>query len=129
MINILDSGYRRLLKVFIRSIHLVGAAGTFHNAVMGISSSIYITTVIISGILLVFLEAYSSPIWLVQIRGISVYIKLFIIWLMHIFPSFAVTAMILVILISGLISHAPSYIRYYSIFHRRVIHSFNDTLG
>jgi hypothetical protein len=129
MSKILDSKYKRLLKVVVRSIHLVGAAGTFADAMMGISSSIYITTVIITGILLVFLEAYSSPIWLVQVRGVSVYIKLVIIWFMHIYPSYAVSCMIAVIVISGLISHAPSYIRYYSFMHNRVIHSFNDTLG
>jgi hypothetical protein len=119
---------KRILKVVVRSIHLVGAAGTFGNAMTYTPSSIYITIAIISGILLTILEA-SDWVWFVQLRGIAIYLKLLAIWIMHIYPNTAVPAMIFAILISGFFSHAPSTIRYYSIVHKKVLYCHRNILG
>ncbi len=120
--------FKRILKTAVRAVHLVGAAGTFGNAMTYTSSSIYITTAIVSGILLTFLEA-SDWVWFVQLRGIAIYLKLIAIWIMHIYPSTAVPAMIFAVLISGFFAHAPSTIRYYSVIHKKVLYCHRNMLG
>lgn len=120
---------RRMFKVLVRSVHLVGTAGTFANAMMNISSSIYITTVIWSGLLLVLMESFGNRLWLVQLRGIAIYAKLILIGAMHWYPQTAIPCLIAIIMLSGFMSHAPSWIRYYSVQHRKVVHEITDILG
>ena len=123
-----DKTGRRLANVIVRTIHLVGIAGLFGNAMMGTSESIYITLAIVSGIILTLLEAYPGTIWFVQIRGICLYLKLLLLLMLHFYPDAAVSCLIVVIAISGVISHAPSWIRYFSVQHWQVVHSREDLL-
>lgn len=124
-----ENSVRRLTKVIVRSLHLVGIAGVFGNAMTGTSESVYISLAIITGVVLVFMEAYSGLIWFVQLRGVSLYLKLLLLLIMHLYPSTAIPCLIAVILISGFMSHAPNWIRYYSLQHRKVVHSRDDILG
>lgn len=127
--NLPENVVKRLSKVIIRTIHLVGIAGVFGNAMTHTGESLYITVAIISGIVLTIMEAYSSKIWFVQLRGVAVYIKLALLALMHFYPAQSIPYLIAVIVISGFMSHAPSWIRYYSLQHGKVVHSYNDLLG
>lgn len=124
-----EKSHRRLFKVMVRSIHLVGTAGVFGNAMNGDSESFYISLAIVSGVVLVAMEAYSGLIWFVQLRGVALYLKLLLLFLMHLYPQSAIPCLIAVILISGFMSHAPSWIRYYSLQHGKVVHSKDDLLG
>ncbi len=124
-----ENSVRRLSKVIVRSLHLVGIAGVFGNAMMGTSESVYLTLAIISGVILVLMEAYSGLIWFVQLRGVSLYLKLLLLLIMHLYPQTAIPCLVTVILISGFMSHAPNWIRYFSIQHWKVVHSKDDLLG
>lgn len=127
--NLPDNTVRRLFKVILRTLHLVGIAGTFGDAMMGVSASPYITLAIYSGIVLVVMEAYSGLIWFVQIRAVAVYLKLLLLLFMHLYPQFSIPSLIVIIVLSGFVSHAPSWIRYYSVQHGRMVHSKNDLMG
>lgn len=124
-----ENSVRRLSKVLVRTIHLVGIAGVFGNAMMQTSESVYLTITIVSGVVLVVMEAYSGWIWFVQLRGVALYIKLLLLLLMHLYPELAIPCLIAVIVISGFMSHAPSWIRYFSLLHGEVVYSNNDQLG
>lgn len=124
-----ENTVRRLTKVIVRTLHLVGVAGTFGNAMMGVSTSVYISLAIYSGILLVAMDAYSGLLWFVQLRAVAVYIKLLLLLLMHLYPSITIPCLITIIIISGFMSHAPSWIRYYSVVHRQMVHSKNNLMG
>ena len=124
-----DNTVRRLSKVIVRTIHLIGIAGMFGNAMMGTSETIYITLAIISGIVLALMEAYSGLIWFVQLRGVALYLKLLLLLLMHLYPATSIPCLIAIIAISGFMSHAPSWIRYFSLQHWQVVHSKEDLLG
>ena len=124
-----ENSVRRLFKVIVRTIHLVGVAGVYGNAMMHSSDSVYITLAIVSGIVLAIMEASSGLIWFVQLRGVTLYIKLLLLLLMHRQPELIMPCLIAVIVISGFMSHAPSWIRYFSLQHRRVVLSNNDLLG
>jgi hypothetical protein len=124
-----DNTVRRFFKVLIRTVHLVGSAGTFGNAMMGVSASIYITLAIYSGILLVVMDAYARSIWFIQLRAFAIYLKLVLLLFMHLYPQFTIQALIMIIVISGFMSHAPSWIRYYSVMHGRMVHSRSDLIS
>ncbi len=124
-----DNTVRRLSKVIVRTIHLVGIAGLFGNAMLGSYESIYVTLTIVSGVVLTLMEAWSGPIWFVQLRGIALYLKLMLLLPIHFYPNTAVPCLIAVIAISGFMSHAPSWIRYFSVRHWQVVLSQDDLLG
>jgi len=120
---------RRLTKVIVRTIHLVAIAGFFGNAMTGSYETIYITMTIASGAVLTLMEASSDWIWFVQLRGVSLYLKLLLLLLIHMYPNATIPGLIAVIALSGFISHAPSWIRYFSLQHWQVVHSKEDLLG
>ena len=124
-----DNTPRRLTKVIVRTIHLVAIAGFFGNAMTGSYETIYITMTILSGAVLTLMEASSGRVWFVQLRGVSLYLKLLLLLLIHIYPNATIPGLIAVIALSGFISHAPSWIRYFSLQHWQVVHSNEDLLG
>lgn len=124
-----DNSVRRLTKVVVRTIHLIGMAGIFGAAMYGASAPTYFYLTMMSGIVLVGMEAYSGWIWFVQLRGVAVYLKLLLLVLLHGAVQYAIFILIVVIAISGFMSHAPGWIRYYSLVHRKVVYSQKDLLG
>ena len=124
-----DNTARRLSKVIVRTIHLVGVAGFFGNAMMGHFESTYIVLTIVTGVVLTLMEASSGWVWFVQLRGVFLYLKLLLLLLIHFEPASSIPCLIAVIALSGFISHAPSWIRYFSLLHWQVVHSEEDLLG
>lgn len=124
-----DNSVRRLTKVIVRTIHLVGIAGLFGNAMTGSYESVYLVLTIASGGLLTVMEAWSGSIWFVQLRGVALYLKLLLLLPVHYYPNAAVPLLIAVIAISGFMSHAPSWIRYFSVLHCQVVQSREDIMG
>ena len=124
-----DNTARRLSKVIVRTFHLVGVAGFFGNAMMGHFESTYIVLTIVTGVVLTLMEASSGWVWFVQLRGVFLYLKLLLLLLIHFEPTSSIPYLIAVIALSGFISHAPSWIRYFSLRHWQVIHSKEDLLG
>ena len=124
-----ENSFRRLTKVFVRTLHLVGMAGLFGNAMFGSYESIYLVLTVVSGVVLVAMDIWSGPIWFVQLRGVALYLKLLLLLPIHFYPDAAVPCLIAVIALSGFMSHAPSWIRYFSVRHWQVVHSKEDILG
>lgn len=124
-----ENSVRRLTKVLVRTIHLVGMAGLFGAVMMGASAPVYLGLTLVSGVVLMLMEAYSGWIWFVQLRGVALYLKLMLLLLIPYTPQFSIACLIAVVAISGFMSHAPSWIRYYSLPHGRVVHSKQDMLG
>ena len=124
-----DNSVRRLTKVIVRTIHLIGMAGMFGAAMYGVSQPNYFYLTMVSGIVLVGMEAWSGWTWFVQLRGVAVYLKLLLLTLLHVALQHTIVILIAVIAISGFMSHAPSWIRYYSLLHRKVVYSHKDLLG
>jgi hypothetical protein len=124
-----DNSALRLAKVIVRTIHLVGIAGLFGNAIAGSYESVYVVLTIASGIVLVVMEAWSGLVWFVQLRGLALYLKLLLLLPIHYYPITAIPCLIAVIAISGFMSHAPSWIRYFSVLHWQVVLSRDDIPG
>lgn len=118
---------KRWLKILLRTLHLIGIAGVGGGILLNIEPtlwSIYLQLTIFSGCAYLLLEFWTNGIFLLQLRGLSILLKLGLLYGMYIWPDYAITILILIIIISSVISHAPGNLRYYSIFHRRRV----DTL-
>ncbi len=117
---------QRWVNIGLRITHLVGLAGLgagFLYSAADASWELYYSLTIYSGLGLSLLYAWSNGIWLVQLRGQAILFKLLLLALIPVWPDLDVTLFLIVIVISGFISHAPSSIRYYSLLHRRRIES------
>lgn len=114
---------KRWISILLRSLHLVGIAGLAGAYLFNQPQSVWYPYLVVgvgSGVLMVAKELYVDSIWLYQLRGQLVLLKLLLLafgvyWLGQ--PQAWIY--ILVILISGIISHAPGKVRYYSIVYRK----------
>ncbi len=111
---------QRWANILLRTLHLVGMAGMAGGYLHGLAYAqwagyFWLTT--LSGAALVLIALWSSAIWLCQVRGAAILLKLLLLGLIPIFPQTAGPVFILVILISGIVSHAPAKTRYYSLCH------------
>ena len=84
---------------------------------------------LVSGVLMMVMDIAANPVWIVQVRGVVIIIKLILLALMVSYPAWGSFLLIVIIVISTVISHAPGKLRYYSLYHRRVISSDNDAKG
>jgi hypothetical protein len=123
---------KRWTKICMRTLHLLAVAGVGGGVLFGIERELWINywwLAMISGALMMCIDIVSNPVWLVQIRGLTIFLKLFLLALLGSWPAFDGLLLAIIIIISGIISHAPGNLRYYSVFHRKVIDSRNDTKG
>jgi len=66
-----------------------------------------------TGIAMIILETWHNGIWLIELRGLSIVLKLMLLSLSFVIGLQPVI-LICVILISGIMSHAPAKARYYN---------------
>ncbi len=115
---------QRWVNVILRTLHLVGLAGVgagFFYQVMDDSWRLFLYLTLVSGGALMLISIWSNGIWLIQLRGQAILLKLLLLAIMPLFPDLKALLFVIVIVISGLISHAPANTRCYSLFqHRRV---------
>ncbi|WP_019622675.1 hypothetical protein [Amphritea japonica] len=112
---------KRWISIALRSLHLVGIAGLAGAYLFNQPQSVWFPYLIVgvgSGVLMVAKELYVDTIWLYQLRGQLVLFKLLLLAAgIYWFAQPQAWIYILVILISGIISHAPGKIRYYSVIY------------
>ena len=120
---------KRWLKISLRTLHLIGFAGVFASVLTSTEQNVYWVITLVSGVGLLSLEALSNFAWFVQIRALAIYTKLILLVGMFLFTEYTWHCLIAMIIISGIISHAPSSVRYYSFIHGKKITSLNDTKG
>ena len=123
---------KRWSKISLRTLHLLSVAGVGGGVLFTLDKNLWINywwLALASGFLLMLIDAISNPVWLVQIRGLVIYLKVILLVLMGVQPGWAPVLLATVIIISGIVSHAPSQLRYYSLYHRRVIESTKDSKG
>jgi hypothetical protein len=113
---------QRWVNVALRTLHLVGIAGLGAGFLYPAADEIwrhYLTLTLLSGAGLALIFAWSNGIWIIQLRGQIVLLKLLLLALMPVWPDARTPMFILIIVLSGWISHATANVRYYSIFHQR----------
>ncbi len=115
---------QRWINISLRTLHLIGLSGTgagFLSNNPQINWKAFLLLTIISGTSMMLISIWSNGIWLLQLRGQTILLKLALLSLILLQPKYHAELFILVIILSGLISHAPGNTRYYSIFYGRRI--------
>jgi len=84
---------------------------------------------LVSGVLMMLMDIVSNPVWIVQVRGLVILLKLILLALLGINPAWDSILLLVVIILSAVVSHAPGKLRYYSLYHHRVVNSDNDAKG
>jgi len=114
----------RWLNISLRTLHLIGIAGiggAYLYPAETAAWTAYLWLTLLSGVALVGLSLYSNGIWLLQLRGLAIVLKLLLLlWLVFV-PRLSLPVVIAVIVLSSVIAHAPGNLRYYSPWHRRRI--------
>jgi hypothetical protein len=123
---------KRWSKISLRTLHLLSIAGVGGGILFGLERELwnnYWWLAIVSGGLMMLMDMVANPVWILQVRGVVIMVKLLLLMLMLDYPEWGSFILILIIVMSGVISHAPGKLRYYSLYHRCVITSENDAKG
>ncbi|MCP4996377.1 MAG: hypothetical protein GY934_21775 [Gammaproteobacteria bacterium] len=107
---------QRWVNIGLRTLHLVGIAGLgagFLYTAADLSWQLYYQITLYSGLGLMLIAIWNHGVWLLQLRGQAILFKLLLLLLIPLFPGWEKTIFLLIILISGVISHAPGKVRYY----------------
>jgi hypothetical protein len=123
---------KRWSKISLRTLHLLSVTGVGGGVLFSVDKSVWINywwLAFASGVLMMLIDIFSNPVWLVQVRGLVIYIKLILLVLLGSYPVWDKPLLFIIIVISAVISHAPGKIRYYSFYHRKSISSPNDSKG
>ena len=123
---------KRWTKISLRTLHLLAVAGVGGGILFALDKDMWINywwLAMASGVLMMLMDIISNPVWLLQIRGLVILAKLVLLAFLGSYPAWDSTLLIVIIIVSGIISHAPGKLRYYSVYHRKVITSDKDTKG
>ncbi|MBK1725322.1 hypothetical protein [Thiocystis violacea] len=104
----------RWLNIALRSLHLLGVAGIGGWYLLGVSTSqvgLYGPLALGSGVALACLYLWSSAAWLFQLKGLVIVLKVGLLGLALLLPAWRAELFVLVVLLSGLIAHAPGEVR------------------
>jgi len=115
---------QRWSNILLRTLHLVGVEGQGAGALFGVPQEAwngYLWLTLVSGGLLMAIALWSSAVWLCQARGVAILLKLALLALIPLWPAAAAALLIAAVVLSGLVAHAPSTTRYYSLCHRQAV--------
>jgi len=115
---------QRGLNIALRTLHLIGLGGLgagFLYPAADESWRLYLFLTLFSGVGMSLMSIYVNGIWLLQLRGQVILLKLLLLLVAVLFPSLKPLMFWTVVILSGWIAHAPGRVRYYSLLHRRRI--------
>ena len=123
---------KRWTKISLRTLHLMSVAGVGGGILFGLDRELWVNywwLALVSGSLMMLIDIISNPVWIVQARGLVIFLKLVLLVFLGGDPSNDGLVLMIIIVMSAVISHAPGKFRYYSVYHRKVISSVHDTKG
>lgn len=117
---------KRWIKISLRTLHILSVAGVGGGILFGLDQSLWVSywwLALVSGVLMIAIDVIPNPVWVVQVRGLVILLKLVLLAFLGSEPSLDSAILIIIIVMSAVISHAPGKLRYYSIYHKKVISS------
>jgi hypothetical protein len=104
----------RWVNIALRCLHLVGVGGIGGGFLFDLEPARWLPfwyLTLASGVLLTLLYLWGTALWLVQLKGLVIVAKLLLLALALAAPTWQAEAFILVIILSGLMAHAPGEVR------------------
>lgn len=114
----------RVLNIAFRTTHIGVTGVLFGGYVFDIAADqliIWLYAAIITGAVLIAIEAYPRWWWFYQGRGVAAIVKLLLLCLIPLLWEWRVPILVVVIVIASVGSHMPARFRYYSFLHKRVL--------
>lgn len=108
---------QRWVNISLRTLHLVGLAGLGGGFIYPIEAHVwrpFLDLTIWSGMGLVLIAIWNNGSWLVELRGQAILLKLVLLALIPLWPELRLPLFVSVIVLSGVMSHAPASVRHYS---------------
>lgn len=118
----------RWVSISLRTLHLIGLIGVGGGFLFQAEEATWRPYWMLcagSGAALICLYIWYSAIWVIQLRGLVILFKLGLLLCLPLVEGYEVHVLILIVVLSGIISHAPGDVRYYSIFHGRRLESLD----
>ena len=113
---------KRWIRVILRSLHICGVSVVVGGVFFGVSTQqlaeFYMIT-LSSGLILMLIDIYTNGVWIIQNRGWLILVKIGILVNLSVFENNSKWVLLLIVFFSGIISHATSDQRYYSLYHRK----------
>ncbi len=116
----------RAVRTGLRTAHLVAFGALYGGHLYGAAPNRLLPALIatvLTGLALAALEAYRTPAWPFQVRGIATFAKVLLVAAVAVWWQRRIALLTTVIVIGGVVSHMPSRFRYYSVLHGRAIAS------
>ena len=107
----------RWLNILLRALHLVGIAGIGGGFLFNLPKAQYAPfwqLTLLSGGLLVLLYAWENGRWFLQVKGVSILLKLLLLVVANLISAWRAEIFTLIIILSTLIAHAPGKVRGFS---------------
>jgi hypothetical protein len=114
----------RWLRIALRTTHLIAMGLLVGGVAVGASRSDLSAALwgtFLSGVLFVAVELYQSAMFLFQVKGVAVLVKLLLLVAAVELPESALPLIIAAIVIGGISSHMPGRYRHYSFLHGRTL--------
>ena len=105
---------QRWVNISLRCGHLVGIAGIAGGFLYGLDAqswSAYWQITVFSGVALSLIYIWTDGAWLLEMKGLAIVLKLLLLGVGLVIPDLRAGVFILVIILSGLIAHAPAWVR------------------
>lgn len=115
---------QRWVRISLRTAHLIAMAFLVGGTAQGhapLAQPVALWATLISGALFIAVELYNTAIWLVQVKGVAVLVKVLLLGAGVAAPDSALAFFLAAIVIGGISSHMPGRFRYYSLWHGRLI--------
>lgn len=109
---------QRWLNIILRSLHLVGVAGIGSGFFFDMEEPLWLPfwqLTVATGLGLMALYVWTTALWLFQLKGVVILVKLLLLWLAMFNPAWRAELFALVILLSAVIAHAPGPVRGYMV--------------
>jgi hypothetical protein len=123
---------KRTLKIALRTAHLLAISVICGAILLDVSHATlhyYWLAAISTGIAMLLIDALSNMVWFVQVRGMIIGLKLLLLMMLPLAPDWGKLVIVIIMILSGTIAHAPGSWRYYSLWHGKVMKSLHDSKG
>jgi hypothetical protein len=119
-----DFPAQRWVRISVRTWHLLAMGyllgGTAHGLALA-DQPLGVWMTFASGAVFVALELYASCVWLLQLKGLAVIVKLLLLGAAVAATGSGLPYLVAAVVIGGISSHMPGKYRYYSPFHGRIV--------
>ncbi len=105
---------QRWLNIGLRTVHLVGVAGIGGAYLYAVDEALWLPYWLLAigaGVALSLVYIASSAVWLLQLKGLAIALKLLLLFAAWRLPQWRAELFIGVVVISALIAHAPGRVR------------------